>query len=104
MSQYVIPPPDVPEFLYRNYTSVWEDLVDWAKKEYRARLRYCARNSYKKHWMWLMENSSSIHILAEVPKYRKFLSIMTKGTWRSLDRNDRDFLAKAYELRDLLKR
>lgn len=103
-SQYVIPPPDIPEFLYRSNVTAWENLVVWAKKEYRARLRYCAKNSYKKEWLWLMENSSPIHILAQLSDYRKMISVITKGTWRDLEKADRIFFTRAYELRDLLFR
>lgn len=104
MSQYVIPPPDIPEFLYRYNLTAWRNLIVWANKEYRARLRYCAKNGYKKQWMILMQEYSAMRILAEMSGYRKFISIMVKGTWRQFEKNEKAFFLGAYELRDLLFR
>lgn len=103
-SQYVIPPPSVPEFMYKFSVIAWLALIIWAKKEYAARLRFCARNGYKKQWMWLHENSSAIHVLAEMPGYRKFCAIMTERVWNTFSRPDRHFFQASYELRDLLLR
>lgn len=103
-SQYVIPPPDIPEFLYKSNFMAWITLISWANKEYKARLRYCAKNGYYRQWTWLHKNSSPIRILAEMPKYRKFCALLNEGIWDMFSARERSFLRKSYELRDLLLR
>lgn len=103
-SQYVIQPPNIPEFLYKSNSTAWKSLIVWANKEYEARLRYCAKNGYLKQWVWLHKNSSPIRILAEMSKYRKFCSLLTEGVWDMFSARERRFLRRSYELRELLFR
>lgn len=103
-SQYVIPPPDIPEFFYGNYKSVWIDLIQWANREYKARLHYLAKNGYMREFKNMNENWSPIRILAELRGYRKFCALMKKSVWDSFSMRERVFIRRSYELRDLLLR
>lgn len=103
-SQYVIPPPDVPEFMYKSYSSTWIDLIQWANREYRARLHYLAKNGYVREFKVMNEEYSPIRILAELSGYRRFCSKMTQGVWDKFSGRERVFIRRAYELRDILKR
>lgn len=103
-SQYVIPPPDVPEFMYKTYDSAWIDLIKWANREYRARLHYLAKNGYVREWKVMNEEYSPIRILAELSGYRRFCSKMTQSVWDKFTGRERVFIRRAYELRDILKR
>ncbi len=105
-TQYVVAPPSIPEFLYKSNFTAWIALISWANKEYKARLRYCAKRGYFKQWVWLHKNSSPIRILAEMPQYRKFCALLVgnEGLWDMFNARERSFIRKAFELRDLLKR
>lgn len=103
-SQYVIQPPSIPEFLYKSNFSAWIALISWANKEYKARLRFCAKNGYFKEWIKLHKEYSPIRILAEMPKYRKLCALLTEGVWDMFSARERSFLRRSYEMRDLLFR
>lgn len=103
-SQYVTPPPDIPEFYFKHYKTSWEQIIKWAKSEFRSRLQYCAKNGYMKEFKWIAENSSPIKILAELRGFRKLCALVTSETWGKIDKKDRDFIIRSYELRDLLLR
>lgn len=103
-SQYVLLPPSIPAFEYKHYSISWEKLIRWAKSEFRSRLQYCARHGYLMEFKNIAENSSPIRVLAEMSGFRKMCAKMTPETWKKLDKKDREFLIRAYELRDLLFR
>lgn len=102
--KYVIAPPNIPEFLYKSSAMAWLHLIIWSKKEYAARLRYCAKHGYRDQWLWLHENSSAIHVLASLPMFRKLCSVMTETVWNLFSRSDRRFFQSSYELGNLLAR
>ncbi len=103
-SQYVIPPPNIPEFMYKSYTNVWLDLIEWAKQERKARLIYLSKNGYYKEYKKFLENDSPIKILAELSGYRRFCALLNQGVWDTFTGRQRVFLRRALELRDFLKR
>lgn len=104
--QYIIPPPNVPEFLYKFNVRVWLDLIYWAKQEHRAWIKYLSENGYYKEYRWFIENVSPIVILAQSPKYRKLCAFLTQSqrVWDSFSVRERVFIRRAFELRDILKR
>ena len=105
-TQYVINPPSVPEFLYKSYSNVWLDLIEWAKQERKARLKYLSEHGYYKEYKRFLENDSPIKILAELTGYRKLCFFLTQneGLWNRFTGRQRVFIRRAYELRDILKR
>lgn len=103
-NHYVIPPPNVPEFMYRTYDSTWIDLIKWANREYRARLHYLAKNGYVREWKKMNEEYSPIRILAELTGYRRLCAKMNDGVWNRFSMRERVFIRRAFELRDYLKR
>ena len=107
MNQYIIPPPDLPMFLHKNrpeYTL--PQLITWANKEHRSRLRYCAKNGYYREWKRLNDDYSPIRVLAEMGGFRKICSYLINNLdgWNRLSRQERKFIESAYRLRDLLLR
>jgi len=106
-TRYVIPPPDVPEFLYGTYESAWRDLIYWAKREHIARLRYCADHGYIKEFRRQQREWSPVRILAELSGFRRYCGILQKRgrrIWKNFFREEQDFLISCLKLRDLLKR
>lgn len=102
-TQYVIPPPNIPQFLFKHYSDTMaKRLIEWAKKEFDLRIRYCADRRYYRELKWLNENSSPIRILAELPNYRKICSYFTDESWNRLSARERSFVRRAYELREIL--
>src|SRR5687767_5903504 len=104
MSQYVIPPPNVPRFFYGFNVSVWRDLIYWAKREHIARMRYLAEHGYVKEFHRFQKEYSPIRILAELKGYRRFCALIRESTWRKLFGVEKDFIISSLQLRDLLMR
>lgn len=102
--QYVIDPPNIPEFLYRHNSYAWRQLVAWAKNEFQARLVYLAEHGYWKELRYMNDNESPVTILAEMHGYRKLCAIMSDRVWDCFTARERSFVRKAYDLRDLLLR
>ena len=102
-SQYILPPPDLPPFLYKSSVSAFKALILWAKREHIKRLKFCADRGYYKEWKRLHEDYSPIRILAEVKGLRKILSVITDDVWNQLDMRERVFINRAYELSSLLR-
>jgi hypothetical protein len=102
-SSYLIPPPNVPIFLYKFHSNSLRKLIEWAKAEHRARLIWCAENGYYKELKRLNEDYSPMRVLAELTEYHKICATITKTIWNSLSGRERVFLRRAYEVRDLLR-
>lgn len=103
MTQYITPPPDIPPFIYKHYSNSYTKLIDWAKKEHRDRLKFCAKHGYFKEWKRLHEDYSPIRILAEVGFLGKITASITPATWRRLSKEEQYFIIRAVELRVLLR-
>lgn len=101
-SQYVIQPPEFPEFLFRAYSRPLEELIEWAQKEYQARLLYCSQRGYMREYRIVNEQYSPIRILAELSGFGRFCSVTTSQVWGRLSRKKRGFIMASYELRELL--
>jgi hypothetical protein len=103
--QYVIEPPSLPNFIFKHFADrVAILLIEWANKEFYARLKYCAEREYYKELKWLNDNSSPIKILAEMREYRKICSYFNMENWNRMSAKDRRFIRKAFELREALLR
>lgn len=103
-TQYIIQPPDVPEFLYKRNYQAWKQLIDWAKAEFQARLIYLSENGYWKELRNLNQNYSPMRILAEMSGYRKLCSLLSGELWNELTGRERVFIRRSFELRDILFR
>ena len=103
--EYVIQPPDFPNFSYKHGLLPFREMVEWAKKEYQARLIYCAERGYWKHLKIINEEYSPYRILAELHGFRRFCSYLNhNAAWASADCELQDFIIKSYQLRDMLLR
>lgn len=102
-SEYVIRPPEFPEFLFKSHIQPFEELIEWAKKEYQARLIYCAERGYWRSLKYLNEEYSPYRILAELHGFRKYCSYLNYNPrWASARKYTQRFIGKAYQLRDML--
>lgn len=103
-ASYITPPPNIPYFLFKRYSSSLEQMIKWAEKEFQDRLRYCAEHGYWRSLKYLNEEYSPIRILAEAHGFRKMCSMITPTSWNKLSGRHRVFIRKAFELRDILFR
>ena len=105
-SQYVIPPPDIPEFMYKHFPAITaKKLIAWAKSEFYARLQYLSERGYYKEHKWTSRNMPPIRILAEMSGFRKICAFYsTLENWNKLNKEERDFIRKSYDFRDILFR
>lgn len=102
--EHVVPPPSVPDFMYKGYSQPFRNLIIWAKEEYQARLDYCAKRGYFRQHQVYTKNYSPMRVLAEMSGFRRFCSLMTDKAWSGLSRAERKFIVGAFELRDILMR
>lgn len=103
-SEYVIQPPNIPDFLFKKHKSAWDELIQWSQDEFQARLRYCASHGYWKELKSLNQNSSPAMVLAELHGLKKWCSLISQDLWDSFGMRNRRTLRNAYQLRDLLRR
>ena len=104
-SEYVIPPPDFPDFVFKRYVQPLEELIDWARKEYQARLIHCAEKGYWRTLKYLNEEYSPYRILAELHGFRKYCSYLNQNPqWAGAKKSTQRFIVKSYQLRDMLFR
>ena len=104
-SQYVIQPPEYPEYLFKCYVQPMEELIEWSKKEYQARLIYCAENGYWRELKYINEEYSPYRILAELHGFRKYVSYLSKNAqWAVARKYTHRFVSKAFSLREHLFR
>jgi len=102
-SQYVIQPPDFPDFILKSYIQPFEELIDWSKKEYQARLIYCAENGYWRELKYINEEYSPYRILAELTGFRRYVSYLSHNArWVSARKSTQRFISKSFALRELL--
>lgn len=99
----MIPPPDIPSFLYKSNTQALRNLIAWAKREWIERVNYCADNGYMKQHARLTSDYSPMRILAEMSGYRRICSEISSRSWNGLSGRDRVFIRRAYELERLLR-
>ena len=107
MRQYVVNPPNIPMFIHKNYPQqTLPKLIQWAEKEFDARLKYCAENGYWYELKRLNEEYSPMRILAEMSGFRKICAYLQNNQrgWNELTGRQRVFVRRSYELRDLLMR
>lgn len=105
MTQYIVPPPSLPTFMYKHYAlSSLQSLIEWAKSEHQARLVYCAENGYWREFKRLNEDYSPIRVLAEVKGFRKICAALTQDGYNQLSGRERVFIRRAYEMREILIR
>ena len=104
-AQYVIRPPDFPDFLFKTHIYPMEQLVEWSKKEYQARLIYCAENGYWRELKYINEEYSPYRILAELHGFRKYVSYLSQNAqWAVARKYTHRFVGKAFSLREHLFR
>lgn len=106
--QYITPPPDIPEFLYKSNATAWRNLIVWAHQEHKSWRMYLARNGYYKELKYFENNISPVVILAQSPRFRKLCAFLAQDpnqrVWDSFSLRERSFIRRAYGLRDLLHR
>lgn len=106
-ARYFTPPPNnQPDFIYKRYGSrVAKDLIGWAKKEYNDALRLFAKRGAWKTVRYLSRECSAMRVLAEMPEFRRIVSLMAGDIedWNKLDRGDRIFIRNAYEIYEALR-
>jgi hypothetical protein len=101
-SQYVVQPPQFPDFVFKSHSMPFSELVGWAKREYVERLNYLASKGYHKQHLFHTKNYSPKRILAEMSGFRRFCALVSWRTWNELSRAERRFISDAFEMRDLL--
>jgi hypothetical protein len=102
-SQYIVPPPVMPNYFYKHYPLLaFRKLIEWAKTEHHARLRYCAERGYFKGVKHLNEDYSPMRVLAEVEGFRRMCAMISQEGWNKLSGRERVFLRRAYEMREML--
>ena len=107
IQQYVIPPPDVPLYLYKNRPEMTlPQLIRWAEAEFQSRLVYLAEHGYWRELKVMNEQWSPIRILAEMRGFRRICAFLVNNAdgWNRMSTVDRRFITRAFELRDLLLR
>lgn len=102
-SEYIIPPPNVPLFLF-NRSSVLRKMIEWAKKEHAARIQFCADRGYYRELKRLNEDYSPKRVLAEVSGFRRICAQITDTVWNELTSRERVFIRRSFEIRRLLAR
>lgn len=102
--EYVIQPPDIPEFIYKRNVQAWRNLIDWSRKEFQARLIHLSEHGYWRELKRMNQNYSPYRILAEMSGYRKLCSLITQEMWEGLSGRERVHIRRAFELRDILFR
>lgn len=104
-SQYVIQPPSFPDFLFKTHVQPFEELIEWSKREYQARLIYCAEHGYWKTLKYINEEYSPYRILAELHGFRRYVSYLSSNArWATARKYTHRFVAKAFSLREHLFR
>ena len=102
-SEYVIQPPEFPDFIFKRHIQPFEELIEWAKKEYQARLIYCAEHGYWKSLKYLNEEYSPYRILAELSGFRRYCAYLQyNAQWAGARKYTQRFITKSYQLRDML--
>lgn len=101
-ASYVIQPPDFPDFTFKRSILPYRELVEWSKKEFQARLIYCAEHGYWKALKYYNEEYSPIRILAELHGFRRYCAYLSKNPyWGSCGSSLQKFIVAAYEFREL---
>jgi len=104
-SQYVIQPPSFPDFLFKSHIQPMEELVEWSKREYQARLIYCAEHGYWRELKYINEEYSPYRILAELRGFRRYVSLLSyNARWATARKYMHRFVSKAFSLREDLFR
>jgi len=105
-AQYFIPPPSVPDFLYKWSLEAWHDLLAWSWNEYRARLKQNARRGHYKELAVQASEFSPERVLAELKGFRRMCALLAQNEnlWNQLTRAQRRYIVNCYNLRDLLLR
>ena len=102
-AQYVIQPPSFPDFLFKTHIAPIEELIEWSKKEYQARLIYCAEHGYWRELKYINEEYSPYRILAELHGFRRFVSLLSHNVqWAVARKYTHRFVSKAFSLREHL--
>ena len=101
--QYINQPPSFPDFIFKISILPYEELIEWAKKEHRAWIRHLAENGSWKQLKWFNENVSPYRILAEMSGFRRYVAYLNGHLrWPGADERTKDFLARAWGLREFL--
>lgn len=105
-TQYYIPPPNIPQFMYRFSFKAWKDLMIWSWNEYQERLKQHSRRGHYRELAVQASEFSPERILAEMTGFRKLCALLSKNEslWKKFTYSQRDYLIRCYELRDLLLR
>ena len=103
-ASYVTQPPNIPYFMFKSYSSAFEQMIAWANKEFQDRIRYCAERGYWRTLKYLNEEYSPYRLLAEVHGFRRMCSKIDQNTWDKLPGRHRVFIRRAFELREILFR
>lgn len=103
-SPFIIPPPNYPMFMYKFFTSrLVKELIQWAKDEHLARLRYCAEHGYMRELKRLNEDYSPMRVLSELGNFGQICVSLSKKGWNDLTGRERVFIRRSFELKRLLR-
>lgn len=103
---FTAPPNDLPDFICKRYGSqVAKDLISWASKEYDDALKLFTKRGAWKTVNHLYREYSAMRILAEMPDFKRIVSLMVSDVneWNKLDGRERVFIRRAYELYEALR-
>lgn len=101
---FTSPPISVPEFFFRRYAWMWSKLIKWATKEYNDALILFSRRGAMKTVKYLNEEYSAMRVLAEMPNFRRLVSLLVQepDVWNKLNGRERVFIRRAYEIHSKL--
>lgn len=103
-ARYYTEPPNVPEFICKHYGhAVAKDLIEWAKSEYDMAIKLFTKRGAWKTVSYLSREYSAMRVLAEMPNFRRVVSLISPEEYNRLKFRDRVFLRRAYEIYEALR-
>jgi hypothetical protein len=104
--QYYIQPPSLPRFIYGTSNKAWVELMVWSYKEYQERLKQLPKRGYYKELTYQARSYSPIRVLAEMQGFRGICAMLQRNprVWNNFNARQRQYIRKAFQLRDHLMR
>lgn len=102
--QYIIEPPSAPDYVYSSSVQAWFDIMVWSWREYQERLKRHSQKGYYRELNVQTREYSPMRILAEMHGFRRLCTRMNPRIWGRFTARERQFIRRAYELRDILLR
>lgn len=104
-ARYFNEPPSLPDYFYRHYTvRAFRALISWSKKEYDDAVRLFSKRGAMKTVKYLNEEYSAMRVLAEMPGFRRIVSLLNENNYNLLDARERQFIRRAYEINEHLRK